>query len=111
MTAVLLAAAALLVHRNGGGTPRSARVQVGGAVVHVLPLDEAARVEVAGPAGVSQVAVEEGRARVLAAPCLQQICVRRGWLREVGDLAACVPNRLVLRVEGEGRPSFDGVSR
>ena len=111
VAAVLLTAAGLLVARPGGGTPRTARVQVGDEVVHLLPLEEEARVEVTGPVGVSRVAVEEGRARVLDSPCVQQICVRRGWLREVGDLAVCVPNRLVVRVEGEGKRSFDGVSR
>ena len=111
VTAVLLAAAGLLAVRPGGGTPRSARVQVGDEVVHMLPLDRAARVEVSGPVGVSRVAVEDGRVRVLDSSCVQRICVRRGWLREVGDVAACVPNRLVVRVEGEGRRPFDGVSR
>lgn len=111
VTVVLLAAAGLLVARPGGGTPRTARVQVGDEVVHRLPLQEDVRVEVSGPVGVSRVAVEEGRVRVLDSPCVQRICVRRGWLREVGDLAVCVPNRLVVRVEGEGKPSFDGVSR
>ncbi len=109
--AAVLAAAVLLVARPGGGTPRSASVRVGHEVVRVLPLDEGARLDVTGPAGVSQVLVEDGRIRVLASPCAQQVCVRRGWLRQVGDVAVCVPNRLVVRVEGEGGPSFDGVSR
>ena len=111
VTAVLLLAAALIVVRPGGGPPRTARVQVGGEVVRVLPLHEAARIDVPGPAGVSLVAVADGRARVLASPCAQQICVRRGWLREVGEVAVCVPNRLVVRIAGEGGRSFDGVSR
>ena len=111
MTAVLLAAAVLLVVRPGGGPPRTARVQVAGEVARFLPLHEPARIDVAGPAGGSVVAVGDGRVRVLASSCAQQICVRRGWLREVGEVAVCVPNRLVVRVEGEGGPSFDGVSR
>ena len=108
---VLLSAAALLVARPGGGTPRAASVQVGGEVVRLLPLHEAARIEVPGPAGVSAVEVDGGRARVVDSPCARRICVRRGWLRAVGDVAVCVPNHLVVRVEGEGGPSFDGVSR
>ena len=108
---VLAVAAALLVSRPGGGTPRSASVQVGGEVVRRLPLDEGVHIEVAGRAGVSEVVVDGGRVRVLDSPCARRICVRRGWLRAVGDVAVCVPNQLVVRVEGEGGPSFDGVSR
>ena len=111
LVAAVLAAAALLVARPEGRTPRSASVRVGHEVVRVLPLDEGARLDVTGPVGVSQLRVEDGRIRVLASPCAQQVCVRRGWLRQVGDVAVCVPNRLVVRVEGAGGPSFDGVSR
>ena len=111
MAAVLLTAAALLVARPGGGTPRAAIVQVGGEVVRRLPLDAGVHIEVPGRAGVSEVVVDGGRVRILDSPCARRICVRRGWLRAVGDVAACVPNQLVVRVEGEGRSGFDGVSR
>ncbi len=79
--------------------------------MRLLPLSEAARIEVPGPAGASEVVVDGSRVRVAASPCARRICVRRGWLRAVGDVAVCVPNHLVVRVEGEGGPAFDGVSR
>ncbi|MYI60489.1 MAG: hypothetical protein F4105_02245, partial [Gemmatimonadetes bacterium] len=39
-------------------------------------------------------------ARVLSAPCVHKICMRRGWIQRAGDVAACVPNGLVLRIAG-----------
>ncbi len=62
--------------------------------------------------GVSEVEIETGAARIVTAPCANQLCVRRGWVRRRGDAAICVPNRLILRVrsrdDGKG---FDMVSR
>lgn len=43
--------------------------------------------------------VEEGRARVLTADCPDRVCVVTGWLSRPGQLAACVPGRMLLRVE------------
>jgi hypothetical protein len=109
VVAVLLVAA--LLGAGGGDSPRPATVVVqSDSDARILPLDAAGRLEARGPLGISIVEVEAGRARVLASPCAQQICVRRGWLDGAGDIAACVPNRLVVRLEGPAGADFDGVS-
>jgi hypothetical protein len=69
-----------------------------------------------GPVGLTIVDIAPGKARVLASPCSQQICRLSGWLSSAGDVAACVPNRLVARVVGrrENQPEqirVDGISR
>jgi hypothetical protein len=53
-----------------------------------------------GPLGASQVEIGPEGARVTASPCTHKICMRRGWIRQRGDMAVCVPNRLVLRIAG-----------
>ncbi|MDD2579137.1 MAG: NusG domain II-containing protein [Clostridia bacterium] len=52
---------------------------------------------------------EEGRIRFAEADCPDQICVRTGWISRSGDMAACVPGQLVLRIEGEAQESDDGL--
>lgn len=52
---------------------------------------------------------QEGRIRFAEADCPDQICVRTGWISRSGDMAACVPGQLVLRVEGEPPASDDGL--
>lgn len=34
--------------------------------------------------------------------CPDKVCVNSGWLSQAGDFAACLPNRLSLRISGEG---------
>lgn len=108
--ALLLAAALFLAGRQGSQVPPTSATLEGAGAVRKLRLDSRRQLEVEGPLGISRIEVEAGRARIAASPCRQQICVHRGWLTRAGDLAACVPNRILLRVHGDVS-RFDGVSR
>ena len=55
---------------------------------------------VMGSLGVSEIEIGPKGARVLSAPCVHKICMRQGWLQRAGDVTACVPNGLVLRIAG-----------
>jgi len=43
--------------------------------------------------------VEPGRIRFQAADCPDKICVHSGWLQQPGDMAVCIPNRAVVKIE------------
>lgn len=45
------------------------------------------------------VRVEKGRIRFLQADCPDKICVNTGWLSRPGDMAVCLPNRVVVKIE------------
>ena len=48
-----------------------------------------------------RIAYESGRIRFAHADCPDQICVHTGWISRSGELAACVPGHLVLRINAE----------
>lgn len=74
------------------------------------PLGLAQVFVVEGPLGQSRVEIAGGQARIAASPCPEQRCVRQGWIRRQGEIAACLPNRVVLRVEGAAG-AMDALSR
>lgn len=43
--------------------------------------------------------VEKGRIRFKEANCPDQICVKAGWLEKPGDIAVCLPNKAVIKIE------------
>lgn len=45
--------------------------------------------------------VEKGRIRFKQADCPDKICVNTGWLTKPGDVAVCIPNRAVVKIEDE----------
>ncbi len=82
----------------GRGAGQTAVVSADGQVVARLPLDRPARVTVPGPLGETVVEVHDGAVRFLSSPCTRQMCVHSGWLRAGGAFAACLPNRVSVRV-------------
>jgi hypothetical protein len=75
-----------------------------------LTLSQDGRREVAGPLGETIVEVRDGRARVVESPCPHRICVRTGWAARSGDMIVCVPNRVVVRVEGAREGDVDATT-
>ena len=47
-----------------------------------------------------QIIWENGRVRFLEADCPDQVCVQSGWLDKAGQIAACVPGQLILKMVG-----------
>ncbi|PMQ02358.1 MAG: hypothetical protein CBR30_01515 [Dictyoglomus sp. NZ13-RE01] len=39
--------------------------------------------------------------RMIASPCPDKLCVKQGWIKKVGESIVCLPNRVVLRLEGK----------
>ena len=91
--------------------PGEARVLVisqAGAAPQHEPLDRARVLEIAGPAGITRIEIEPGRARCADSPGRQNICESSGWLQAHGEVAVSLPNRLTLQVRGP-EPGFDSM--
>jgi thiamine biosynthesis lipoprotein len=93
------------------------RVDPGGVVVVssqqgeqslALQTEEPTRHEVKGPLGVTVVEVGRGKARITRSPCREKMCQSIGPISVAGDWAACIPNRVVIKVEAPG--ALDGVT-
>lgn len=102
---------ALYAHHWGGAGP-GARVHIAaaGATERALPLDADRELHVHGPLGDSVIEIKDGRVRFVSSPCRGQQCVHAGWLARTGELAACLPNGITVRVEGDGESRFDSIN-
>ncbi len=54
-----------------------------------------------GTIGITKVRIEHGEAYVYESACKNKLCISCGKLRRVNDYAACLPNGIILYVEGE----------
>jgi len=83
--------------------PQGARlvVEQGGRVVFTAPLRDDRTVVLPGPHGETVVTIRHGRACVAAASCPNKVCMGMGEVSRRGELIACVPNALLLHIEGD----------
>ena len=93
--ALLILAGALLLARPGGR---------GGVYVNGAPAAETMTVN-----GV-EIGIEGDRARVIDSPCRDKLCVHVGWLERPGDVAVCLPQRVIVEIRGVARNGVDGVA-
>jgi len=109
---VAFAVAGFVLAPRAAGVGGHAVVEVEGRRVLDLPLDRDTAVAVTGPCGDSVIVVENGAVRIGASCCPYRLCMRMGRLRSEGEVAVCVPNRLVVTVRGAtGGTQFDGVTQ
>jgi len=48
----------------------------------------------------NKIRAERGRIRFVDADCPDDVCVQTGWLAKEGQVAACLPNGVLIKVEG-----------
>ena len=109
---VLVFTIGLFVQHSGRSGPRGSAivVELAGKGAGSYGLEEGRILRFAGPLGVSEVEIAQEMAWIRSAPCPHKICMSQGKLAYPGDVAACLPNRLVVRVVGGAR-RLDGISR
>ena len=110
----VLAAAGTVWLFLGRSSGTVAHIYQDGLLIRTIDLSRVTEEEtfvVEGPAGANTIEVEPGRIRVSHADCPDQICVRQGWISDGVVPIVCLPNELVIQLEGAGNElELDGVS-
>ena len=116
---LLLAAAAFLLyfhaHKSTGST---AAVSVDGVCLYRFPLNPSGirpgvpfETDIAGYNGGSvHLVIRDGKADVTEATCPDHICVKHRPISRAGESIVCLPNRVVVTIEGD-TAGIDAVSQ
>lgn len=109
---LILAAIASFGLLAGGEPGERLIVERDGRILFTAPLAAEQEITLAGPLGPTVLAIRHGAARILNSPCPHKDCMAMGPAVRRGDLLACVPNRLLVRIEGgeTERPDYDLLS-
>jgi hypothetical protein len=86
-----------------------AEIYEDGVLTRVLPLAEASEVVINTSRGYNRVVVENGGVRISEADCDSQTCVHSGTKALPGDMIACLPHRLVIKIGG-GEAPYDAIA-
>jgi len=86
-------------------------IEVNGELVGNFSLEEDRFIPVNGKLGTTGVEIVGNGVRVLDSPCPHKLCVKSGTISKSGETLVCLPNGVVIRIEGGEKPSVDAVSR
>ena len=108
-----LGAVAAGVSSRASEGPVKAQVYQGGKLVRMIDLSTVTEPETFELDGAYHdfITVEPGRIRFVDADCPDKTCVHTGWIHEAGQIAACVPNRVMIKLVGQSISEEDTVVR
>lgn len=109
-----LAAVIFLLAANcfSGGEGEMVVVTVNGEVYGTYPLDEEQQIEIIIDGVVSNVlSISDGKADMLEADCPDKLCVHQKAIAKRKETIVCLPNKVVVQVQGGEESEFDSVAK
>ncbi|MGK0465568.1 NusG domain II-containing protein [Clostridium sp.] len=96
------------------GTKNTAVIKSDGKVIKTIDLDkvvEPHEFTIKTDAGnYNIISVKHNGIRVKAANCPNQVDVKVGWISKPGQIIVCLPNKLVISINGEVNNGIDGAT-
>ena len=89
---------------------REALIKIDNRPVQRVSLRMDRRINLEGENGKVVIEVREGRVRVVESTCFQRICINTGWINKPGQNIVCLPNKVLVTIEGKESPKVDAVS-
>ncbi len=109
---VLITASVLLfVLKDNGKDGKLLKVRVNGSEICTLSLDEDTEYEIQGFISKNILIIENGRARMKEAGCPDKLCVKQGEISKSGESIICLPNRIIVSVEGGEESGIDATAK
>ena len=78
-----------------------ALIKIDGEVVHKLDLSEEKILTLEAGGGKNIVEIKNGAVGVIEADCPDKICVRRGAIKNFGEVIACVPHKILIEIASD----------
>ncbi|MDQ6954769.1 MAG: NusG domain II-containing protein [Mariprofundaceae bacterium] len=99
------------LQQNLSGTPM-VHIYHGKNLLATYPLntDLPIHFQAQGDIGISEITIDQYGVRISHSSCITQRCVLSGHRHRIGDILACVPNRILVSIQGSQQLPLDAVS-
>jgi hypothetical protein len=85
-------------------------IKAGNGSVQRVSLRMDRMVNIEAEKGKVVIEVKDGKVRVAESSCVQKICVNTGWISRPGQNIICLPNKVLVTIEGKENSKTDAVS-
>ena len=86
-------------------------VELSGKVYGVYDLNTDRSIDLKGFQSEVKINIENGYVFVSESGCPQKICKRMGKKDRINELIVCIPNHLIIRIEGETKNNYEFITR
>ena len=101
LIAVLIIISLTPLAMNFDSEKKFAVVKINGAIVQEIDLTADEIFKLATDDGENVIEIKNGTARVISADCPDKICMRRGAIKNFGEVIACVPHKLLIEIASD----------
>lgn len=109
LTILAAALLAYVLHEIfGSGSAGSVTVKVNGVIEGSYSLSEDRVIEING--GTNHLEIHNGKADMTEADCPDKLCVNQKPISRQGESIICLPNKVIVEVEGGGESEYDAVT-
>ncbi len=73
----------------------------------LYPVNEDKTIKISGDLGDTIIEITNSKARITSSPCKDQLCTQMGYVNTPGSVNACLPNRVILGIQGNNSGEID----
>lgn len=77
---------------------------------YIYPLDTDKIYTFTGPIGETKIKIQDKKASIIESACNNKTCIKMGEIHKNGQSSACLPNRVIISIEGDESSEVDVVS-
>ncbi|MBN2619145.1 MAG: NusG domain II-containing protein [Spirochaetales bacterium] len=86
-----------------------AKIEIDGNTF-IYPLEKDLIKTFHGPIGDTTIEIKNGKISITESDCKNKICIKMGKIDKLGQAVACLPNKLLITIEGESNDEVDILS-
>ncbi len=86
-------------------------VEISGKIYGIYDLKSDRTIDLNGPHSEVKIDIKNGYVFVSESGCPQKICKKMGKKNKVNDIIVCIPNHLIIRLEGEKKNNYEFITQ
>lgn len=107
---LFISVASFLAIRSGSRAGDQVIIEYSGGKTK-RPIWWSERFDLEGPLGKSIVEIDQGKVRMVNSPCPEKVCGHAGWISKKGQTIVCLPNHVVIRIDGKSKEKYDAITK
>ncbi len=91
-------------------SPKYVRVTVGSELYGTYDLSQNQDISIKKNGHINKIRISNQKVRMIESDCKNQVCVEQGNIERANQSIVCLPNQVMVTIDGENKTAADSVS-